>query len=122
MNKKGITLIEVIAVIALIALIAGLIFPNANRIINRTNKDTNEIQDKAIVEAAKLYLTDHIGEDIDFDEQPSVNISLKQLVDEGYINNNPKQPDTNKSYNLNTSYVTITKNNNSYKYALTLNT
>ena len=122
MNKKGITLIEVIAIIALIALIAGLLFPNVNRLINKTKKDTNVIQDKNIIEAARVYLTDHIGDDINFDEEPTVKVSLKQLVDGGYINNNPKQPDTNKSYNLNTSFVKITKNDNGYSYTLILNT
>ena len=123
MNKKGLTLIELIAVIALIALVAALIFPNVNRILNKTKKSGNTVQRSAIVEAAKLYVADHIGETVDFDETPRVEITLKQLVDGGYVNSNPKNPDNDKYYNLNTSKIIVTKDaNNNYNYTLNLNT
>ena len=122
MNKRGITLIELIAVLALMALILGLIFPNVNRIINNSKNSTGNVQNQSIIEAAKQYLMDHIDEDINFDTNQSVDVTLKTLVENGYLTNNPKDSKTGKKYNQFTSKVTITKENNTYKYTLTLNT
>lgn len=122
MNKKGITLIELIAVFAVIAIILGIIFPNVNKIIGKTKDSSSTVQNSTVVESAKSYLADHIEEDISFDDTPTVTVTLKELVDEGYLTKNPKEPKTGKKYNLNTSTVIITKNNNTYNYTLNLNT
>lgn len=122
MNKKGVTLIEVIAIIALIALVLGILFPNANRLIKKAKNSSSTVQDSTIVESAKNYLADHIEEDVSFDETSTITITLKQLVDGGYLTKNPADPNNNKKYNLNTSTVLITKSNNDYNYTLNLNT
>lgn len=122
MNKKGVTLVELIAILALIALIATIFFPNINRILNKSKNTSGTVQDSTIVESAKSYLMDHIEDDISFDDTSQVDIKLKVLVDEGYLSREPKQPKTGKSYDLNNSSVTITKVNESYNYTLNLNT
>ena len=122
MNKKGITLIELMAVIALIAIIATIFFPNINRILNKSHNQSGQVQESTIIESTETYLTDHIGDDIDFDVNPSITIKLKDLVDGGYLTREPKEPGTGKLYDLDTSTVVVTKENNKYDYTLNLNT
>ena len=122
MNKKGITLIELMAVIALIAIIATIFFPNINRILNKSHNQSGQVQESTIIESTETYLTDHIGDDIDFDVNPSITIKLKDLVDDGYLTREPKEPGTGKLYDLDTSTVVVTKENNKYDYTLNLNT
>lgn len=122
MNKKGITLVELLAVLAIIAILAAFIFPNMNKYISRSKNTTDEIQVANIKEAAKSYLADHIGSDIDFEATPTVTITLKQVVDGGYISGDILDSKSNKEYDLDNSTITITKEENNYTYDVQLNT
>lgn len=120
MNKKGITLVELIAVLAIIGLLAIIVVPGITKNIIDSKNKANKVQDSNIKEAAQSYLADHIGDDITFDESDTVTITLKVLVEEGYLTAHPSNPKTGEEYDLNASSVLVTKVNASYKYDLDL--
>ena len=122
MNKKGITLVELLAVLALIALVATILIPNINKHIIGSKNKARTIQESTIIESAKAYVMDHINEDINFDTNNSVTIKLFDLVDGGYLTDEPKEAKTGKEYNLESSTIVVTKINNEYEYKLNLNT
>lgn len=121
MNKKGLTLIELIAVIAIIALLAIIIYPQVSKNLNGLKTDTNEVQKTSIKEAAKQYLVDHIEQDLFVDGQTE--ISLKILVDEGYIYGSTKDTITGRNYDLENSKVIIKRSGETpnYIYDYTVN-
>lgn len=62
MNKKGMTLVELLAVIAIVAILSVLIMPAFINIRNDLLKKTLESKIKNINIAAKEYAEDHINE------------------------------------------------------------
>ena len=119
MNKRGITLIELIAVLAIMALIATILLPNINKIIVGTKKTNEDIQVVDIKKAAEAYVVDNIGDTLVFTEQSNTaDITFKQLLDGGYLSREPKDPKTGNDYDLEESKITVTKENNSYKYEI----
>ena len=100
MNKKGVTLVEIIAVIALIAIVMIIVTPNLMKILSDSNDKTMSIQEKELAEAGLLYLEDHCKNPIgdlkcpnkiyDYiyrndDYTYSGRLNLGTLVDEKYI-------------------------------------
>ncbi|MDD3453803.1 MAG: prepilin-type N-terminal cleavage/methylation domain-containing protein [Bacilli bacterium] len=65
--KKGFTLIELLAVIVIIALIAVITVPIISNIIDKTKKGALEDSAYGLIEAANLYYTQHISEQISSD-------------------------------------------------------
>jgi type IV pilus assembly protein PilA len=122
MNKKGITLVELISALVLISLIALIAIPLITGLLKDSKEDSDKINRKNIQEAAALYLADNIGSTIDFSTNNTTTVTLQQLVDGGYISGDLKDQISGSNYNLDTSIVTISKENNSYKYTLNLNT
>lgn len=119
MNKKGLTLVELMAVLAVIALLAVIIFPVITNNIKESKEDARKIQEASIKEAATQYLADNVGTNI-FLSGNVETITLQTLVDEGYLNGEYEDPETGKQYNLLASNVTITKSDNSYEYSIEL--
>ena len=123
MNKKGITLVELIAVLAILAILAVTAVPVINNVLLDSKNDTKKVQENNIKEASENYLTDNIGDTISFsNDNNTAEVTLQQLVDGGYISGDLTDPKTKASYNLQTSKVQITKNNNNYTYNVILNT
>ena len=120
MNKKGVTLVELIAVLVIMGLIATILLPNMNKIIQGSKRTSGNIQESEIIEAAKNYLADNIEDSITFDNNSTAYITLEQLLDGGYLSREPKEPKTGDSYDLTHSKVVVTKNNNKYTYTLSL--
>lgn len=117
MNKKGLTLIELIAVMVVLGLLALLIVPNVNKLIKDSKNDAKRVNEDNIKQAASMYLADNIGGTISFVENDSYDVTLNQLVDGGYLSS-----EVMDTYNLYTSTITITKDGNNYVYKLNLNT
>ena len=122
MNKKGITLVELLAVLVLLSIIAVIAVPLTLNLIKDSKNDADTINKSNIKEAAELYVADKIGYEIDFNINPTTTITLKQLLDGGYISGDIKDQLSNKNYNLDTSTIIVTKENNNYTYTVNLNT
>lgn len=122
MNKKGITLVELLSVLVLISIIAVIAIPLITGFLKDSKSDADTINKANIKEAAELYLADNVGSTIDFDINPTTTVTLRQLLDGGYISGDLKDQISGSNYNLDTSTVTISKENNSYNYTLNLNT
>ena len=122
MNKKGITLVELLAVLVLLSIIAVIAVPLTLNLIKDSKNDADAINKSNIKEAAELYVADKIGYEIDFSINPTTTITLRQLLDGGYISGDIKDQLSDKNYNLDTSTIVITKENNNYTYTVNLNT
>ena len=117
MNKKGWPLVEIIAVIAIIALLTILIYPQVTKLLSNMKTNTNEIQESSIKEASEQYLADHVGKDLNFTNNKEV-VTLKVLIDEGYLEGSTKNSKTGRNFDLINSKVTITRTGEieNYKY------
>lgn len=122
MNKKGITLVELLAVLVLISIIAVIVIPIITGLLKDSKNDADTINKANIKEAAESYLVDNIGSTIDFSTNNTTTVTLQQLLAGGYISGDLKNQISGEKYDLNTSTVTITKENNSYIYTVNLNT
>ena len=58
-NNKGFTLIEVLAVIVILALLMAIMVPSVNSILEKNKKSSYEDLKKSILQAAKMYMSDH---------------------------------------------------------------
>ena len=67
--NKGFTLIELLAVIVLLSIILLITVPNAVKYINSTEENLTSIQEKNIIDAAKLYYEDCSNSSIDENTQ-----------------------------------------------------
>ena len=123
MNKKGFTIVELLAVLIILSLIAVIIYPNIIRSVRSTKNDLSNIQINNIKESAKMYVNDNVGTDNFFDSN-NEEVSLKKLVDDGYIDGSTYDILNNKEYNLVNSKVIITRTgeypNYVYEYNLDL--
>lgn len=123
MNKKGLTLVELIAVIVIIALLAVIIYPQVAKNLSIIKSDTKTIQESTVKEAAVQYLSDNVDKEEIF-LNDKLTITLKELVDEGYIVGSLKNAKTSKEYDLNSSNVVIERTgsfpNYNYNYTVYL--
>lgn len=117
MNKKGFTLIEVIMVIAIIAILSIILTPNVMVFINKNNKKSCEKMISNIESAAKMYVNQNKYE-LGFDcSGKSKEITLKTLVDTGYLTKNITNPINKEEISLdNTISVTYNCDNKIFTY------
>lgn len=121
MNKKGLTLIELITVLVVISIIALITIPIITKTMNKSKEQTNLLEESSITEAAKSYVVKNIGITLFLDtENEKEIITLKVLSDEGYLKGNLKNPKTNKDYDLEKSTIIVTRKQNNYSYTLNL--
>lgn len=102
LNKKGLTLIELLGVIVVLGIIALIAFPTVNGIINNTKKDTFAVNAQSLILAAEAKV-DHailvddfsdMGTDLDTDLTTqtfklTVATELKDDLDSDFTNKNP---------------------------------
>ena len=123
MNKKGMTLVELITVLVVIGMIAVITIPTIIKTINKSKEQTTDIQEASIKEAANSYVSKNVGLNIFIDDSTiTEEITLETLVNEGYLKGELKNLKTNKEYDLEKSIVIVSKNsvNKSYNYKLKL--
>lgn len=145
MNKKGLTLVELMAVIVILSLIALIITPNAISAINRYRDKMYETQLDNIISGAKNWAADMISErhclicvpednlitDLDCSQGgegcveasmtsgKSTSVTLAELEDDGYVKENLENPKTDKPFNR-CLVVVITMNPNTKDYVYTI--
>jgi len=116
-QDKGFTLIELLATVIILGIVLVIAIPAVNNIISDARQKAYNKTVENIVKAAELYtlnelsLLRNLKEDGDF-----VEITLQELVDKGYIENNIINPITREQLNFNGNMVKITYNNENYDY------
>lgn len=99
MNKKGFTLVEVIVSIALLAIIGVTLAVSLNRSFKDNNVSSyNEFVDK-VKSSAMLYVNNTPSIINSLNEDSYKIIKVKDLIDNGYINEKLKNPDTGDKIN-----------------------
>ncbi|PIC98790.1 type II secretion system protein [Sporosarcina sp. P29] len=81
LNQKGLTLVELLAVIVILGIIAAIAVPAIGNIIENTKYNAVKSDALNALSAGNLY----------YAEQPKENkVTVKQLVEGGYLDNNGK--------------------------------
>ncbi len=124
--KKGFTLAELLGVIIILALISMIAIPAITTSLNKHKKNLCSTQISYIITAAKNWGADHLLELPD--EGETQNISLSQLIQQGYMKGDPQattEEEKLKIINPNTEkyfepdpVVTITKVGKNYQYKI----
>lgn len=102
MRKNGFTIMEFLAVIALIGILVLLVMPNVIKTYNKSIDKAIEIEEKNILDAAKIYIEDYCLSQLDssykcpetFNEYPKY-ITLDDLYDVDLITKTIKYKDVN---------------------------
>lgn len=84
MDKKGLTLVEILAVMVVLSLIAIIVTPSIYREIAQSKEDLYAEQLDNIKEAAVNWVGDHI-DDVPTTESSGLYISVQKLQEDGYI-------------------------------------
>lgn len=86
MNKKGLTLVELLAVIGILAVIAVVVVVNVANYLGKANDTSYNSLVKSIEESTELFLADHSGDYPQLNEVGSVfEIELSALVEDNYV-------------------------------------
>ena len=99
MKKNGFTLIEMLGVITLLALISVIVVAVVDKSLKESKQTLYQTQLENIRSSANMWKADNI---LLIPEDGPYNITLKKLIDDGYIEANIINPITNKSFNPNT--------------------
>lgn len=122
-KKNGFTLIEIMGAISIIVLLAVIAVPIIEKNVKKGKEQASEIQIKNIELAAQNWVSDNKAELATYFAKNQIKkITLKELIENGYIENETIQdPINGKEYSLNYSTIEITyisKNNYDYKIDL----
>ena len=123
MNKKGLTMIELIGVIIIIGVIATIAVPNVSKYIERGQLTTFISYEKSMEDAATNGVLDCIGNNAAKCDPPEKgeikDVKLKTLIDGGFIEN-LKTPEGG-TCDIEKSFVRIeNKGNLNYKFKVCL--
>ncbi len=115
MKNKAFTLVELIAVVAILGLIALVVYPAVGSVIKNAREETYKDQVNVIVNAAKEWSVKNATKLSD--DGTIYPLSVKTLIDEGYITNDevkdPRDSSKNLEGNVEIKYNSETK---SYEY------
>ncbi len=114
-RKNGFTLAELLGVITILGLLALLIIPAIDKTVKESNETLYQAQLQTIIEGAKNWSSDHIGE-LPVDGG-SITVTLFDLVSGGYVSKDMKNPITDDYFPDNLT-IRITENSSKYKYEI----
>ena len=122
MNKKGLTLTEMLAVLVILGMISLIAYPKITNSLKTYRSDLYTSQVESIKGAAESYVADHI-DSIECSEEGTKNeITLLELQNNGYIDENIKNPNTGEFFSTSSKVnVTCKKVNDNYKYTYDFN-
>ena len=133
LNNKGFSLVEVLAVIVILSIVAAIAVPTVTNIIKSNEAKSMENLTKSIISSAKIYISENrynisltnscneVDKDIIAEINGTTiynsNIPLSLIAESGDLDNEIVNPnDRKQTYDLNTSYITITFNCKTKKY------
>lgn len=108
--KKGYTLIELLSVVVILAIIVAIAYPKVLDVIGASKVSAYNSAKSNIIESAKLkYLAD-------VNSSAITEYTVDELIDDGYLQKNAKNPLTNKKYEDTKVVITNTNGKISYDY------
>lgn len=117
MKEKGFTLVELLGVLVILGLLATIIYPLVSRNINRAKDDLFVVQKENILEGARTWGSSHI-ERLPTEDGKSVTVTLKELEDEGLVDEDMQDPKTKKPLSKTGVRVVITYKGGALKYVV----
>lgn len=117
MKRNGFTLVEVLAVIIILGIIGVIVMPAVTGSINDSKDELYNMQISNIIEAGKTWSADNINS-LPTTTGEVKKVSLQELQENGYIDENITNPKTNKLFEPTTNCVSITYNGKKYNYSL----
>lgn len=91
MNKKGLTLIELIAVLTILSMVALIVTPNIMVSIKQYQQQLYDTEISALEGAAKNWTADNIDK-IDMEPNSAVALGIRELTNGGYYDANATDP------------------------------
>lgn len=91
MKNKGFTLIEITAIVLIFGVIFLVSFPTLENILEKSEKDQQNIDEENIILAAKTYINKHNSE-YDFNGGSKISVSITSLVENELIDSNENIP------------------------------
>lgn len=124
-NEKGLTLVELLAVIVILGIIAAIAIPSIANIIDNSKKDAHVANAEQMIGAARLAVAANEKglwagvADATNHYDASINITMQELADTGYLESVIEDPDAaGTSYNTTTSYVRFNETTKTYSIFL----
>lgn len=123
MKKNGFTLVELLAVLIILMLLTTITVPLISNVMKDSRKKATEKLISNIEIATKKYVTDNIRDMEELNKFGFINISIKTLVENKYIQSNLKNPETRENLFIDDIvYVTLDyKNKLDVKYDIEQN-
>lgn len=110
MKKKGFTLIELLSVVVILSVISVIAYPKIIDVIGSSRISAYNSAKGNIVESAKLKYLANIN------EAKVTEYTVKDLIDDGYLKKDTKNPITNKDYEDTKVIITNDDSNVSVDY------
>ena len=82
MNKKGLTLIELLTVIVILSILMVILFPTVKSLLGSSKSKVKSADEKSVREAAEMYVADHIT---NFSTNGESYLTIQTLIDSGYL-------------------------------------
>lgn len=97
MNKKGFTLVELLGVVAILAMLGLVIVPVISNVLSDNKEKLYDVQINNIKSGASSFVAENIF-DINISSGDSVGITLGDLKNLGYIDEDIKDPITRNNF------------------------
>ena len=114
--KKGFTLIELIAVIVILAIVMAVSYPKMLSVIEKSKISAFDTAKKNIISAAKNKYIASVN------DSKVIEYSVVDLIEDGYVSSNTKNPITGKDYEKEVKVVVVNEDNTVKFYYVNGNT
>ena len=114
-NNKGFTLVEILAAITILAIISIITTTTITHFIKKSRHDLNQRQLNNIKMSAKVWVSDNKNKLANID---CISITLKDLQDNGYIDDNVIDFYKESEIDSDKIYIKITHLNTTYSYEI----
>lgn len=118
-KSKGFTMVELLAVLVVLAIVTAISVPVITRSLKSGKENSYEQQLNTILDGAKTYGAKNIN--ILPTKGNSKTITLQDLKEDGYVEDDIKNPKTKKLF-ADTMQIKITNNNGDIQYTIVTST